>query len=215
MLLNSHLRRFFLNGHIVFSVGWLGSVAAFLALAIAGLVRSGNPDVIRAVYPSMELIGWYVLVPLSVAALLTGLAQALGTEWGLFRHYWVAVKFVLTVGATAVLLVHMRAINRAAALAATGMLGSEFSRLQVRLIVDAGLAAIVLLAATTLSVYKPGGLTPYGWRTQEERTSRAGRAWPSQVRSRPLTAWPYAVAVGGVLIVVVILHLTGIVGHRH
>ena len=42
------------------------------------------------------LIGWFVIVPASLASLLTGLVQSLGTEWGLFRHYWVSAKFLLT-----------------------------------------------------------------------------------------------------------------------
>ena len=41
----------------------------------------------RAAYLAMELTTWSVIVPLSLAALLTGLFQALGTEWGLFQHY--------------------------------------------------------------------------------------------------------------------------------
>jgi hypothetical protein len=55
----------------------------------------------------MELTGWYVIVPLAVAALLTGLVMALGTPWGLFRHYWVLISLVLTILATVVLLLHM------------------------------------------------------------------------------------------------------------
>ena len=41
----------------------------------------------RGAYLAMDLIGWFVIVPLSLASLLTGLVQALGTTWGLFRHY--------------------------------------------------------------------------------------------------------------------------------
>ncbi len=62
----------------------------------------------RAAYLVMELIGWFVLVPLSLASLLTGLVQALGTKWGLFRHYWVLFKLLITVLATIVLLMYMR-----------------------------------------------------------------------------------------------------------
>ena len=46
----------------------------------------------------------FVIVPLAIASLLTGVVQALATPWGLFRHYWVVIKLFLTVFATLVLL---------------------------------------------------------------------------------------------------------------
>ena len=36
---------------------------------------------------------------------------------------------------------------------------------------DASAAVLALLVATTLSVYKPRGVTPYGWRKQREQRS--------------------------------------------
>src|SRR6516225_2714668 len=105
----------------------------------------------------MELIGWFVIVPLALAALLTGLVQSLGTEWGLFRHYWILVKFVLTVGAVTILLLHMPAVSRMAGATAE--------------IVHAGGGLLVLLAATALSVYKPWGRTPYGQRKRHKRAA--------------------------------------------
>ncbi|MGH7931483.1 MAG: hypothetical protein ACREQV_27260, partial [Candidatus Binatia bacterium] len=80
---------------------------AYLALAIAGLISRDAP-VVRAAYLSLELIGWFVIVPFSLAALLIGLVQSLGTQWGLFRHYWILVKFLLTAAATMVLLATCR-----------------------------------------------------------------------------------------------------------
>ena len=83
MSMRPRLRKFTLTAHVTFSVGWLGAVVAYLALAIAGLTRQ-DAQVVRAAFLSMELIGWFVIVPLSLAALFTGLVQSLGTEWGLF-----------------------------------------------------------------------------------------------------------------------------------
>jgi hypothetical protein len=65
---------------------WMGAVVPYLALAATGLI-SRDVQVERAAYYSMALIGWYVLVPLSLAALITGLVQSLGTRWGLVRHW--------------------------------------------------------------------------------------------------------------------------------
>ncbi len=111
------LRKFLLTAHITFSVGWLGAVAAFLILAIAGL-SSQNDKTMRAAYVAMDLIGWFVIVPCSLITLVIGIVQSLGTKWGLLRHYWVLIKFLLTVGATVLLLLHMNATSRLASAAA-------------------------------------------------------------------------------------------------
>ncbi|HEU4407768.1 MAG TPA: hypothetical protein VFS43_21060 [Polyangiaceae bacterium] len=164
------LRKFALTTHVTSSVGWLGAVATFLALAVAGLT-SHDALTMRAAYLSMELTGRFVIVPLCLASLLTGLVQALGTPWGLFRHYWVLIKLVMTLLATIVLLVHMRPIRLMAVVAAeTTLSAGDFGRLRVQLAADAAAALLVLLVATTLSVYKPRGVTRYGRRRSEGRT---------------------------------------------
>ena len=119
----------------------------------------------------MNLIGLYLIVPLSFAALLTGLVQSLGTHWGLFRHYWVLTKFVLTIGATALLLMHqfsaVAKLARRASEAALGVL-PEVGQVGTEIVGKAGLGLLALLAITTLSVYKPWGRTRYGKRKQQE-----------------------------------------------
>jgi len=95
------LRKLVLTAHITFSVAWIGAVAVFLALAIAGLT-SQNTQMVRTAYPAMELTARFVIVPLAFASLLSGLIQSLGTPWGLFRHYWVLAKLLLTIFATIV-----------------------------------------------------------------------------------------------------------------
>ena len=171
-MMSPALRKVALIAHVTFSVGWLGSVAAFLALAIAGLT-SGDPHVVRAAYLAMEVVGWFVIVPLSLASLLSGLVQSLGTTWGLFRHWWVLVKLVMTVVATLVLLLHMQPVGHLAEVVREAALaGGELRGLRVQLIADAGAAIVVLLVATTLSIVKPRGLTRYGWRQQQRALSR-------------------------------------------
>lgn len=161
------LRRFMLTAHVVSSVGWLGAVAASLVLGLAGLT-SRDAETLRAAYLSMELIGWFVLVPLSLASLLTGLVQALGTRWGLFRHYWVVFKLVINVFAAAVLLLYMQTLGYLAGVAASA--GSDLSELESpSAALHAGGALLLLLLAAMLSVYKPRGLTRYGQRRQHEQ----------------------------------------------
>ena len=106
MLMTPFFRKFGLTAHITFSVGWFGAVAGFLALAVAGLT-SENPQIVVSSYISMDLITWFVIVPACFGTLVTGVIQSLATQWGLFRYYWILVKFLLTIVATIVLLAHM------------------------------------------------------------------------------------------------------------
>jgi len=94
----------------------------------------------------------------------------LGTTWGLFRHYWVLAKLLMTVPATIVLLLHMQPISHLAELAteATFPVG-DLRGLRSQLVANAGAALLMLLVATTLSVYKPCGMTRYGKRKQYEQ----------------------------------------------
>ena len=46
--------------------------------------------------------------------------------------------------------------------------GGELHGLRVQAILHSGAALVLLLAATTLSVYKPRGVTRYGWRKQQD-----------------------------------------------
>jgi hypothetical protein len=172
MIMSAGVRKLALTAHVTTSVGWLGAVAAFLALALAGL-GSRDVETVRAAYVAMKLTGWAVIVPLSMASLLTGVVQSLGTTWGLFRHWWVVVKLIMTVLATLILLIHMEPIGHMARVVAETTLASgELRGLRIQLVADAGAALVVLLVTTTLSVYKPRGVTPYGWRKQrDERAS--------------------------------------------
>ena len=120
---------------------------------------------VRAAYLAMELTARFVIVPLAFAALLTGLIQSLGTPWGLFRHYWVLMKLLLTVFATIVLLLQMERIGHAARLAAeTNLSRADLRALGIQLVVHAAGGLLVLFVPAVLSVYKPPGTTRYGKR---------------------------------------------------
>jgi hypothetical protein len=165
MIMTPAVRKFALIAHVTSSVGWLGAVAGFLALAIAGLL-SEDAQRVRAAYLAMELTAWSVIVPLSLASLLSGLVQSLGTAWGLFRHYWVLFKLLINVFATVVLLMYMQTLGYFAGVAADTTLSSAdlLALRSVSPVLHAGAALFLLLVATTLAVYKPRGVTPYGRR---------------------------------------------------
>lgn len=164
------LRKFVLSAHITLAVGWLGAVACFLALAILGL-KSQDSQTVRSAYLAMDLITRLVILPLSFAPLVTGPILSLGTPWGLFRHYWIIVKLIITILSTVILLIHLQPIRYLSDSAANGTLSSVDLQLQVQMVVASTAALIALLVANVLAVYKPKGMTRYGWRKQyEERT---------------------------------------------
>lgn len=158
------LRKFALTLHVTSSVGLLGSITAFLALTIVGLTGADD-QTLRSVYPAMQLIARMVIVPLAFAALVSGIIQSLGTVWGLFQHYWVLVKLLLTAFATTILLIKMALISEAARLATQTILPrAELHAAGLQLVVHAGGGLCVLLLPMILSIYKPQGRTLYGWR---------------------------------------------------
>ncbi len=209
------LRKFTITAHVAFSVGWLGAVAAFLVLSIAGLT-SHDAEVVRGAYLSMDLISRFVIIPMCFAALVTGLLQALGTPWGLFRYYWILMKFGLAVFATIALLVHQfvvvaEAAERVSGAAAETLFSADLGPLKTELVRAPSLSILFLLVATTLGVYKPWGLTRYGRRKQQEQ---------SKVQQQPSNETPLGVkiffaVIAMLVLVFVVLHLTGHGFERH
>ena len=169
MVMKSGVRRFALSVHLTVSVGWIGAVLTYLALGVAA-VQSVSVETVRAAWTGMELIGWYVIVPLALASLVTGLVMALGTKWGLFRHYWVLISFALTLLSTVILVLHMPDVTVLAAAAqeadgaALEALGGDLGHPTIGL--------VVLLVVQVLNLYKPKGVTRYGWRKQKDDRAR-------------------------------------------
>jgi hypothetical protein len=115
--MTSARRRPVFTTHVTSSVGWVGAVIVFLALAAIGLT-SPHESTVRGTYLVMAPAAWFVLVPLAQASLLSGVAISLGTPWGLFRHYWVVSKLGITLFATVILLIYMGTFRQMAGVAA-------------------------------------------------------------------------------------------------
>jgi hypothetical protein len=143
-------RKPLLTLHVGSSAGLLGTDAAVLLLAVTG-ARGREP---AAVYPAAETIGSLLLVPAALVSLLTGVLLGLLTPWGLFRHWWVALKLVLTTAGAVLSLVVLTPALAGLADAAGGPIPIA-QRLE--LVRDSGAASLVLVVTLTLSVYKPFG----------------------------------------------------------
>lgn len=167
MTAKSWLRKLMLTAHVSSAVGSAGAVAVFLVLVVAAL-SAGNQDFVRAFTIAMDVAADYVIVPLVSAALVLGIIQSLITPWGLIRHYWIVFKLVLTAVTLAVLLLQTANINRMAQAAQRLMDSADIFTVQLSLALHAGGGLAVLIGIVALSVYKPRGLTPYGWRVAGE-----------------------------------------------
>ena len=164
MNLSPGVRKFALTGHLTFSIGWIGAVVAYLGVALAA-AASEEVRTVQAAWIAMELMGWYVIVPLAIASLFTGIVLALGTKWGLFRHYWVVFSLGMTLFSTVVLLLHMPTVSSTAELAQR-LEGPALLRLGSDLF-HPGVGLVVLLLIQVLNMYKPPGMTAYGRRKQD------------------------------------------------
>jgi uncharacterized membrane protein len=164
-----------LTTHVLASVGWLGAVICFGGLSIVALV-SDDPLTVRGAYAVMEQTGWFVMIPLSFASLISGIVQGLGSRWGVLRHYWVIFKLGINGVASVVLVMYMQTLaalsDDAAAPGADPLKVASPSP-----VVHSAGALVLLVVATVLSVYKPRGMTKRGraaWsRTTEARGSAA------------------------------------------
>jgi hypothetical protein len=186
-----------LTSHISFSVGWLGAVAVFLSLAIVALTTT-ELQLAQAAFVAMEISTLYVIIPFCLASLITGLIQAVGTRWGLFKYYWIVVKLFLTVVMTVLLFLHLQPISYLAGVAVeTTLSKTNEAAIVIDLIKKAGGAIIGLLAVITISVYKPWGKIQYKQHAVEQKK-----------KMKPV--WSYVlIAFICLLLLVIIMHLLG------
>ncbi len=135
---------------------------------VVAAIISQDAQMLRAAAEAMEVIGWYIIVLLALAALLTGLIMSLGTKWGLFQHSWVLISLVLTTVATVILVQHIQTVSYVAGVVAETP-SVAVGGLRVRLLGEffhADVGMPVVLVIQVLNVYKPRGMTPYGGRKQ-------------------------------------------------
>ena len=213
MRFGAALRRFTFTTHVTSSVGWLGAVLVFLALAAIGLF-SGDERTVRGAYLVMAPAAWFVLVPLAHASLLSGIAISLGTPWGLFRHYWVILKLGITAFCTMVLLIYMGTFRQMAGVAADPVVELGLVRNPSPL-VHAVLALVLLVFATVLGVYKPFGMTAYGLRQAGELQTVTNPQVAASRRERPNRFLIALIAAGIAALLLILAHWISGDVHSH
>lgn len=177
-------RKALLAAHVISSASWVGIGVVFVALSVVALATS-EIHTAQVTYELMELFDQTLLPWANFAATLTGMGLGLTTKWGLIRYYWVATKLAISVGVLVMAFGFLHdavvaAVEQATNLAATGGTVAQIDgNAEVAFWgFTAGLFSLV--AATLLSLYKPGGMT------------KRGRKATSSARRQPGTPAPLA-----------------------
>ena len=134
--------------HIIVSVGLVGDSAGYLAVAIHG-ANITDPLTAKASYQILQMLAFVFGIPLSFAALLTGLWLTFVTKWKLFRYPWITTKFLLIIS---VIMVGGLVLKNGMDAMLNGTGGTKG-----RLIAGAAYDVVALTIATILAVFKPGG----------------------------------------------------------
>ncbi|MEV6290518.1 DUF2269 domain-containing protein [Streptomyces sp. NPDC051896] len=147
--------------HVVASVGWLALMLCLLILGATALATD-DAGTLRTAYRAMGMLGDPLIVPLSLLTLLSGVVLSVGTPWGLFRYYWVAVKFWLTLAATAASVFALTARLHEAVHAVqrhpTGPIAAmHLGFVRYDTVIVPAVALLLYLAMVALSVFKPWG----------------------------------------------------------
>ena len=130
---------------------------------------------------------------------------------GLFRHYWVLVKFLITIISALILLGFTQTLSSLGALAADATLSiDELRNLRQSPALHSGAGMLALPVATILAVYKPWGMTRYGRRMRDPRLASGSAAGTS-------LPWRLYLLLGtiGLVLLFLVLHLIagGPTGH--
>ncbi len=146
-------RKPLLTVHVVASVGLVGTALVLAALGISG-VRGADP---RTIYPAAYLVEGWLVAPLAIVALGTGVLQAALSPWGLVKYWWVTIKLTTTAGFAGVALFVLLPRLEASAEAATGPAAQTFTIAErLPLAIAPTVAVTLLVFNVVLAVYKPG-----------------------------------------------------------
>lgn len=155
--LGKQVRKAVLLVHILAAGTWFGIDIAMGALVVTAIATESQSTKELA-YRALDLVVVWPLLVSSVVSLASGVLLGLGTSYGLIRYWWVAVKLVLNLVLTTLVIVALRpGIAEAAEQARQSAGGAPMVIVASDLIFPPVVSTIALLVAFTLSVFKPWG----------------------------------------------------------
>ena len=150
-------RRAVLTVHILGAGAWIG-IDVVLGVLVFTAMLTSSPDTEALCYRVLELFAVWPLIAAGLTTLVSGVVMGLGTNYGLIRYWWVAVKLALNILLVTLVVFALRpglaeAAAYGEALAAGGTARPDVSGLAFPPVVS----GIALVTATVLSVFKPWG----------------------------------------------------------
>ena len=178
-------RQALLAFHAVTSAAWLGIAVMFVALSGLALNAANVRDA-QTIYEAMALFDQTMLPMATMAATTSGFALGVTTKWGIVRHWWVAIKVLLSFAVLGIAFGFLhdaleRSAAQAAQLAAVGGTVADVTSSGQVVLWGFVLALLSLIGAMLLSIYKPRGMTPRGRRERD-----------LDIRSTPRERVPFA-----------------------
>jgi hypothetical protein len=173
-------RKALVAAHAVAAACWVGIALTFVAMSVVAM-STNDIQTTRVVYEMMAAFDITLLPWANFATFLTGIALSLTTKWGLISYYWVAAKLAIAVGILIMAFGFLHdnledAAGQAEQLAATGGRAAQITTASDVVLWGFGCAALSLVGALLLSLYKPGGRIRIGRRTFRLRAIRAPAA---------------------------------------
>src|SRR5919112_5877794 len=105
--LGARTRKGVLVVHIVSAGVWIG-IDVVMAVVIFTALLADEDNTKALCYRALELFAVWPLLTTGLVCLASGVVLGLGTKYGLVRYWWVAIKLVLNIVLTALVLVAMR-----------------------------------------------------------------------------------------------------------
>lgn len=147
--------------HVLSVVCWLGGAMVMLLLGTY-MLKAENGEQLYYTLDNMHLIDVVLIRYTALVALLTGILLSVWTNWGLFKHYWILIKLILTValigfgieymGDWLSQIVRIGKQERFLALSDAAFLNASYS------LIGGAIANIVsLIFMTAISYFKPFG----------------------------------------------------------
>ncbi|MEQ7006652.1 hypothetical protein ABN028_10630 [Actinopolymorpha sp. B17G11] len=156
--LGARTRKAFLLIHIASAGAWIGIDVVMAVLVFTGFLTDDR-DTAAIAFQALELTTVWPLLTTGLICLVSGVVLGLGTKYGLVTYWWVAIKLVLNIVLTALVLLSLR--GGVADVAEYGRQlaeGSGAGSPTTDMLYPPIVSPTALMIALLLAVYKPWGL---------------------------------------------------------
>ncbi|PXY21208.1 hypothetical protein [Prauserella muralis] len=170
--LSGRTRKAFLVTHILSAAAWFGIDLALGILAVTALVTD-NPQTAGMALQSVEMFAIWPMFTASLLCLATGVVLGLGSKYGLVRYWWVAVKLVINIVMSLLIVLLLRpGVGEAASIGERLLAGDLTADVPTDLLGPVIVAPTLLLTAYLLSVFKPWGRIRRGAKRAQDEQAR-------------------------------------------